>query len=51
MEKVSGNGDKDWDYVVIARDPYVVSTLPRYYSLGVNKIAAKVSEALPNIYL
>ncbi|MFT6795618.1 MAG: hypothetical protein ACJART_000753 [Maribacter sp.] len=44
MEKLSGNGNKDWDYVVIAADPYMVSTLPGYYSLGVNKIAAKVAE-------
>lgn len=44
MQKLSGNGDKNWDYVVIAADPYMVSTLPGYYSLGVNKIAAKVAE-------
>lgn len=44
MDKLSGNGDKKWDYVVIAADPYLVSTLPGYYSLGVNKIAAKVAE-------
>lgn len=44
MDKLSGKGDKKWDYVVIAADPYIVSTLPGYYSLGVNKIAAKVAE-------
>ncbi len=44
MDMLSGKGDKKWDYVVIAADPYMVSTLPGYYSLGVNKIAAKVAE-------
>lgn len=44
MKKLSSAGDKKWDYVVIAADPYLVSTLPGYYSLGVNKIAAKVVE-------
>jgi hypothetical protein len=44
MNKLSGKGDKNWDYVVIAADPYLVSTLPGYYSLGVNKIAAKVAD-------
>lgn len=44
MDKLSSKGDKKWDYVVIAADPYLVSTLPGYYALGVNKIAAKVVE-------
>ncbi|MDB4292427.1 hypothetical protein N9954_03410 [Maribacter sp.] len=44
MDKLSGKGAKKWDYVVIAADPYMVSNLPGYYSLGVNKIAAKVVE-------
>jgi hypothetical protein len=44
MDKLSGKGDKNWDYVVIAADPFIVSTLPGYYSLGVNKIATKVAE-------
>lgn len=44
LENLSGNRDKKWDYIVIAADPYLVSTLPGYYSLGVNKIAAKVAE-------
>ncbi|MFK7811320.1 MAG: hypothetical protein AB8B59_02430 [Maribacter sp.] len=44
MDKLSGKGNKKWDYVVIAADPYIVSTLPGYYSLGVNKIASKVAE-------
>lgn len=44
MDKLSGKGHKKWDYVVIAADPYLVATLPGYYALGVNKIAAKVVE-------
>lgn len=44
LNKLSGLGDYDWDYVVIGADPFFVSTLPGYYSLGVNKIAEKVSE-------
>jgi hypothetical protein len=33
-----------WDYVVIGADPYMVETLPGYYSLGVNKVAAAVAK-------
>lgn len=44
MDNLSGNGAVDWDYVVIGADPHIVSTTPGYYSLGVNKIAAKVAE-------
>ncbi len=44
MQNLAGNKDKDWDYVVIAADPYIVATVPGYYSLGVNKIASKVEE-------
>jgi hypothetical protein len=40
---LSGEGDFVWDYVVIGADPYMVSTLPGYYALGVHKIAAKVA--------
>lgn len=49
MDNLKGNGDAGWDYVVIGADPYMVSTIPGYYSLGVNKIASKVVEggALP----
>lgn len=49
MDNLLGNGGVDWDYVVIGADPYIVSTIPGYYSLGVNKIASKVVEggALP----
>ena len=44
LNNLSGNNGVDWDYVVIGADPYIVSTIPGYYSLGVNKIAAKVNE-------
>jgi hypothetical protein len=43
-QNLSGNNAKDWDYVVIAADPYIVATTPGYYSLGVDKIASKVAE-------
>jgi len=44
MDNLTGNNGVDWDYVVIGADPYIVSKMPGYYSLGVNKIAAKVIE-------
>jgi hypothetical protein len=44
MDNLTGDNGVDWDYVVIGADPYIVSKLPGYYSLGVNKIAAKVHE-------
>jgi hypothetical protein len=44
MNKLTGNDGVDWDLVVIGADPYIVSKIPGYYSLGVNKIAAKVME-------
>ncbi|MFT6333774.1 MAG: hypothetical protein ACI86M_001045 [Saprospiraceae bacterium] len=44
MDNLSGNGGVDWDYVVIGADPSIISTTPGYYSLGVNKVAAKVAE-------
>ncbi|WP_340203139.1 hypothetical protein [Ascidiimonas sp. W6] len=44
MENLSGNGDYKWDYVVIAADPYIISKIPGFYSLGVHKIATKVSD-------
>jgi hypothetical protein len=44
MENLAGNGDVDWDQVVIAGDPHIVAGMPGYYSLGVNKVAAKVDE-------
>ena len=44
MENLKGNQALDWDYVIIAADPYIVSKTPGFYALGVNKIADKVSE-------
>lgn len=44
MDNLSGNGGIDWDYVVIGADPHIISTTSGYYSLGVNKVAAKVAE-------
>lgn len=43
-QNLSGNQGKNWDYVVIAADPYIVATTPGYYALGVDKIASKVAE-------
>lgn len=44
IENLKGNGDYDWDYVVIGADPHIVATTPGFYSLGVNKIAATAVE-------
>ncbi len=44
LANLAGTGSTNWDYVVIAADPHIVATIPGYYSLGVNKIAAKVTE-------
>ncbi|WP_346883708.1 hypothetical protein [uncultured Algibacter sp.] len=44
LANLKGEGDKDWDYVIIAADPYIVSKTPGFYSLGLNKIAEKVEE-------
>lgn len=44
LENLTGDGAYKWDYVIIGADPYLLANLPGYYSLGVNKIAAKVVE-------
>ena len=44
MDNLEGTNGVDWDYVVIAADPYIVSKMPGYYSLGINKIAAKINQ-------
>jgi hypothetical protein len=44
MDNLEGTNGIDWDYVVIGADPYMVSKMPGYYSLGVNKIAAKINQ-------
>jgi len=42
INNLSGNNGTDWDYVVINADPYIISTMPGYYSLGVNKIGSVI---------
>jgi len=44
MKNLAGLGNVDWDFVVIGADPYMIEHLPGFYSLGVNKIASKVTE-------
>ena len=44
MNNLTGDNGTDWDYVIIGADPFMISTIPGYYSLGVNKIAAKVHQ-------
>ena len=42
MQFLMGDSIFNWDYVVIGSDPYILSTMPGFYSLGVNKIAEKI---------
>ena len=42
MQFLMGDSVFNWDYVVIGSDPYILSTMPGFYSLGVNKIAEKI---------
>lgn len=44
LNKLAGKAGTKWDFVVIAADPYLVGTLPGFYSLGVNKIASKAQD-------
>ena len=44
MDNLSGSLEHRWDYVVIAADPFIVSTTPGYYALGAHKVASKVAE-------
>ena len=44
MQNLLGAAEHVWDYVVIAADPYIVSNLPGYFALGVNKVAATAVE-------
>ena len=37
-----GEGEHDWDYVVLAGDPHIISTLPGFHSLGVNLVSQEV---------
>lgn len=53
IDNLKGNNGVNWDYVLICADPYLISTMPGYYSLGVNKIAGIVHEggAIPLILM
>jgi hypothetical protein len=42
INNLTGNNGTDWDYVVINADPYIISTMPGYFSLGVNKIGSVI---------
>ena len=42
MQFLMGDSIFNWDYVVIGSDPYILSSMPGFYSLGVNKIAEKI---------
>ncbi|MFT4601445.1 MAG: hypothetical protein ACI857_001625 [Arenicella sp.] len=44
MDNLKGENGIDWDYVVIGADPHMISSIPGFYSLGVNKIAYKVAD-------
>jgi hypothetical protein len=44
MDNLAGQLGTDWDYVVMSADPFMVAKMPGYYSLGVNKVAAKVNQ-------
>jgi hypothetical protein len=44
IDNLKGEDGTDWDYVVISADPQMISSIPGFYSLGVNKIAYKVVE-------
>jgi hypothetical protein len=44
IDNLKGEDGSDWDYVVIGADPQIISSIPGFYSLGVNKIAYKVAE-------
>ncbi len=43
LANLLGNGEHDWDHVVIAGDPHIVSTLPGYHALGINQIAQAIT--------
>ena len=44
LDELSGDGDVDWDQVIIAADPEIIAQAPGYFALGVDKIAARVRE-------
>ena len=44
MSNLKGDKERDWDYVIIVGDPHIMSKIPGFCPLVVNKVAAKVSE-------
>ena len=44
MKYLMGDTLFNWDYVVIGSDPYILSNMPGFYSLGVNKIAKIITD-------
>jgi len=44
FDRLTGEGDHRWDYVVIGGDPFIVAHTPGYYALGAHRVAAKVAE-------
>ena len=44
IANLAGEGEVDWDQVIIGGDPHIVAALPGYYALGANLIASKVAE-------
>jgi hypothetical protein len=43
-QQLLGEGDTDWDVVVLAADPHIVADMPGYFALGANTVASKVAE-------
>ena len=39
-----GESALDWDHVVMAPDPYILSTTPGYFALGAHKVAEQIVE-------
>tara|TARA_B110001469_G_scaffold1142_1_gene1326 strand:- start:1267 stop:1770 length:504 start_codon:yes stop_codon:yes gene_type:complete len=38
MNNLTGDSIFDWDYVIIGSDPYIISKIPGFYSLGLIKL-------------
>lgn len=43
-DNLASDGAYQWDYVIVGADPYIISNVPGYYALGVNKVVSKISE-------
>lgn len=44
LNRLSGQLENKWDYVVLLEDPYIIAKVPGYFALGLDKIVAKVTE-------